>query len=109
MPIAALLCECGHRWETVTGNTVSFGNLTCEKCGKEGQKQFGGASMLKGFDYDALLLGTPEANLELQHVMRNKRWLEQHESERDSGWVDVKESGPNWTRPHNNESRRRIY
>lgn len=109
MALVSLTCECGRKWSTITGPTVSFDDTKCS-CGKEGQKQVSGGSYLRGYDYDRILNPqTPEDALERQAVLEHRKWMEDNEHLRDSGEVNVSESGPNWTRPFGNEERERKF
>jgi hypothetical protein len=108
--LISLSCpSCGAKWQTITGSHVSFDGTKCE-CGTVGEKQVSAGSHLKGYDYDRILNPqTKDDALEKQAVLEHRAWMEKNEHLRDSGEVNVNESGPAWTRPFGNRERERKF
>lgn len=113
MPVVACKCSNGHQWDDLIGNTVleAIQDPQCPTCHLAGQIiPCGNAIMPKGYEYpDPTRPMSPEQALEYEGVMEHRRFMEMNTEARDDGRFKVKETGPNWARPHGNAERPRKY
>jgi hypothetical protein len=101
MPLIAYECACGHRYEDLTGSTISdTGSGACPKCGRPGN------AVPSRFGFTGLLNEHLMDPVERQMLENNRAMLEQmHVSgDVDDGSFKIAEKGPAQFRPFGNDS-----
>ncbi len=99
MPLVAYLCACGTSYEELEAN--GYAPSWCPSCG--GKERSWKPSR---FGFTGLINEHMMDPLEVQAVLENKKMHETMilSGSRDNGEYMVKESGPSWSRPFNNDS-----
>jgi hypothetical protein len=109
-----MICPDGHVWQRYPTHADGQ-SVACAVCGKDsvtdltsGRRVHGSTDT--GFDYERLRNPQCEDDvLEAQDLMEHNDYLERNEHLRDLGIIQVKEVGPNWTRPGGNREREKKF
>lgn len=108
MPLVAFRCQCGHEYTDLLGLHVAGGEGTkCPMCASETPERLLGGMGVAFSNPDRMYENLDP--LTMQSVMAHRAHMEQYAAQRDSGEMNVKEAGPNWSRPFGNEIRRKFY